>query len=109
MPHSRRFAPSEARGECSLSRRWLLKACAAVGGLSTLARFPFVKFATANMLNGAEHRPAEIKMQSRTHVAVIGAGAFGGWTALYLLRRGAQVTLLDAWGPGNSRASSAPM
>ena len=40
------------------------------------------------------------------HVAVVGAGAFGGWTALHLLRTGAQVTLLDAWGPGNSRASS---
>lgn len=35
-----------------------------------------------------------------------GAGAFGGWTALALLRRGARVTLIDAWGPGNSRASS---
>jgi glycine/D-amino acid oxidase-like deaminating enzyme len=45
-------------------------------------------------------------MQSKSHVAVIGAGAFGGWTALYLLRRGARVTLLDAWGPGNSRSSS---
>ena len=31
---------------------------------------------------------------------------FGGWTALHLLRRGARVTLLDAWGPGNVRASS---
>ncbi len=40
------------------------------------------------------------------HVAVVGAGAFGGWTALHLLRRGARVTLLDAWGPGNSRSSS---
>ncbi len=40
------------------------------------------------------------------HLAVVGAGAFGGWTALHLLRRGARVTLLDAWGPGNSRASS---
>src|SRR5437762_12840777 len=39
-------------------------------------------------------------------VAVIGAGAFGGWTALHLRRAGALVTLLDAWGPGNSRASS---
>jgi glycine/D-amino acid oxidase-like deaminating enzyme len=40
-------------------------------------------------------------------VAVIGAGAFGGWTALHLLRRGAaRVTLIDAWGPGNARASS---
>jgi len=43
---------------------------------------------------------------SSPHVAVIGAGAFGGWTALHLLRRGARVTLLDAWGPGNSRSSS---
>ena len=40
------------------------------------------------------------------HVAIVGAGAFGGWTALHLLRRGARVTLLDAWGPGNSRSSS---
>jgi glycine/D-amino acid oxidase-like deaminating enzyme len=40
------------------------------------------------------------------HVAVVGAGAFGGWTALHLRRRGVRVTLLDAWGPGNSRASS---
>jgi len=39
-------------------------------------------------------------------VAVVGAGAFGGWTALMLRRRGARVTLVDAWGPGNSRASS---
>jgi glycine/D-amino acid oxidase-like deaminating enzyme len=45
-------------------------------------------------------------MASKLHVAVIGAGAFGGWTALYLLRGGAQVTLVDAWGPGNSRSSS---
>jgi glycine/D-amino acid oxidase-like deaminating enzyme len=45
-------------------------------------------------------------MKSKPHIAVIGAGAFGGWTALHLLERGACVTLLDAWGPGNSRASS---
>lgn len=45
-------------------------------------------------------------MKDNAHIAVIGAGAFGGWTALHLLERGARVTLLDAWGPGNSRASS---
>ena len=40
------------------------------------------------------------------HIAVVGAGAFGGWTALHLLRQGVQVTLVDPWGPGHSRASS---
>jgi len=43
---------------------------------------------------------------TQPHIAVIGAGAFGGWTALYLQRAGARVTLIDAWGPGNSRSSS---
>jgi monomeric sarcosine oxidase len=42
----------------------------------------------------------------RASVIVVGAGAFGGWSALQLLRKGAKVILLDSWGPGNSRASS---
>src|SRR3954470_1558786 len=45
-------------------------------------------------------------MKTTPHIAVIGAGAFGGWTALHLLEQGARVTLIDAWGPGNSRSSS---
>jgi len=40
------------------------------------------------------------------HVLVVGAGIFGVWTALELLRRGARVTLIDAWGPGHARSSS---
>jgi glycine/D-amino acid oxidase-like deaminating enzyme len=43
---------------------------------------------------------------SADHVVVVGAGAFGGWTALALLRAGMRVTLVDAWGAGHSRASS---
>lgn len=39
-------------------------------------------------------------------VMVIGAGTFGVWTAYHLNQMGAKVTLLDAYGPGNSRASS---
>jgi monomeric sarcosine oxidase len=39
-------------------------------------------------------------------VAVIGAGVFGVWIAYQLNRAGASVLLLDAYGPGNSRASS---
>lgn len=44
--------------------------------------------------------------KTRPRVAVIGAGAFGGWTALHLLRSGAAVELIDGWGPGNTRSSS---
>lgn len=39
-------------------------------------------------------------------VAVVGAGVFGAWTAYQLRSGGAEVVLLDAYGPGNSRSSS---
>src|SRR6266436_1094458 len=39
-------------------------------------------------------------------VAVIGAGVFGAWTAWHLAKRGQRVALMDAYGPGHSRASS---
>ena len=37
---------------------------------------------------------------------VIGAGVFGTWTARWLRRRGASVTLVDQYGAGNSLSSS---
>src|SRR5437667_2405170 len=87
------------------SRRWLLKWGATLGGLTAISnRFGLPSRAPAAILN--DHDRAQIKMKTQTHIAVIGAGAFGGWTALYLLRAGARVTLMDEWGPGNSRASS---
>ena len=42
----------------------------------------------------------------RDHVAIIGAGVFGAWTADHLLAAGHRVTLVDAYGPGNALASS---
>jgi glycine/D-amino acid oxidase-like deaminating enzyme len=62
-----------------------------VGRLSGLAALPVL---------------ARTALQTPARIVVVGAGAFGGWTALHLLRGGARVTLVDAWGPGNSRASS---
>lgn len=39
-------------------------------------------------------------------VLVVGAGVFGAWSALRLARDGWHVTLVDAYGPANGRASS---
>ena len=39
-------------------------------------------------------------------VVVVGAGVFGTWTAHHLLAAGSDVTLIDAYGPANPRASS---
>jgi glycine/D-amino acid oxidase-like deaminating enzyme len=59
----------------------------------------------APALNKSEGKAAE-PLKAGSHIVVVGAGAFGGWSALYLLRTGYKVTLVDAWGPGNSRSSS---
>src|SRR5688572_27595400 len=58
---------------------------------------------------GAAILPAVAKAApqgSKSHVAVIGAGVFGAWTAHHLLKAGHRVTLIDAYGPAHSRASS---
>src|SRR5678815_2730944 len=74
----------------SPNRRDFLKVAAAVVSLPQIASAP---------------QPAAVA-QSLGDVIVIGAGAFGGWTAYYLTSLGAKVTLVDAYGPGNSRATS---
>ena len=47
-----------------------------------------------------------VRTRQTPDIAVVGAGAFGAWTALNLQQSGAQVTLIDQYGPGNSRATS---
>jgi len=63
--------------------------------------------AYVNPLNTVTKKESDQKTKSRkSKIAVIGAGAFGGWTAFHLLNKGHDVTLIDAFGPGNSRSSS---
>ena len=81
-----------------LSRRTLLASLP----VATVAR----ALSAAGSPSPAGKKTSRARGAKGPSVVVIGAGAFGGWTALHLLRQGAKVTLLDAWGPGNSRASS---
>lgn len=54
----------------------------------------------------ADFSPKLSRFTFSPEIIVIGAGTFGVWTAYHLNQMGAKVTLLDAYGPGNSRASS---
>lgn len=78
----------------SLDRRTFLKQTAQAGVLA----------AGAGRLPAVLGAPAVIRRSPE--IVVIGAGAFGGWTALHLRMMGASVTLVDAYGPGNGRATS---
>ena len=73
-----------------LNRRGFLKAAGGAGALAASLH---------RRVSAAQPAPA-------SEVVVVGAGAFGGWTALYLRELGHSVTLIDQYGPGNSRATS---
>lgn len=83
------------RESSAVDRRTFLK----VAGLGAGA---LAAGAYAAPASAARVRPAT----PSADIVVIGAGAFGGWTALHLQRMGASVTLVDMYGPGNSRATS---
>ena len=81
--------------------------------MSTLDRREFLKVAGSSagaLLAGCARGVAPLAGQAAplasANIVVVGAGAFGGWTALNLQRMGARVTLVDMYGPGNSRSTS---
>ena len=78
--------------------------------MSEIDRRDFIKIAgvgTGAFLAAGDSAPAFLKSGlASTRVVVVGAGAFGGWTALNLRRMGAKVTMIDMYGPGNARATS---
>ncbi len=73
-------------------------------GSPLMTRRSLIGGMTAGALAPAVLRAA--KPGSAAHVAVIGAGVFGAWTAEHLRRSGHRVTLVDMAGPAQSRASS---
>lgn len=81
----------------------------------TVDRRSFLKVAAGaglSVAGGAPAAPAPARVSPGVQTArisdvvVVGAGAFGMWTALHLQRLGAAVTVLDQYGAGNSRQTS---
>jgi sarcosine oxidase len=74
--------------------------------MSTTRRMATKLLAAAALAPLAQFTKAAGTPRSSVDVAVIGSGVFGAWTAYALHTAGHRVTLIDAFGPGNSRSSS---
>lgn len=81
------MAHKKGKSSLSLTRRQV------IGGMTAGAFAPAVVRAASLGSNG--------------RAVVVGAGVFGAWTAKALMETGLKVTLVDANGPANARASSA--
>jgi len=75
------------------------------GGITTLTAAGPPSL-TPSISASARQAPRRQSVSHTADIVVVGAGAFGGWTALYLREMGLSVTMVDQYGPGNSRATS---
>ena len=71
-----------------------------------MKRRTFLGAVVASLAGGLNRTARAVTNFGKSRIAVIGAGAFGSWTALYLQRSGARVTLIDTFGPGHPLPSS---
>jgi glycine/D-amino acid oxidase-like deaminating enzyme len=86
----------------TIDRRDFLRAASAGAGLTLAGKSAAGETSPATTPTPAG-RAARIQ---GADIVVVGAGAFGMWTALNLHRLGANVTVVDAYGAGNSRQTS---
>ena len=86
----------------ALPRREFIKVAGASAGLIVLGDVTPALDAPAPELG----RSLPSHGASSADVVVIGAGAWGSFTAMNLRKMGAKVTLVDAYGPGNARSTS---
>ena len=101
---SKSSAPREPATSGALERRDFLKVAGAGAGLLLLGGC--APAANPEVPGIQPKRRFPLIGRSSPDIIVIGAGAWGGWTALNLRQMGAKVTLVDAYGPGNARSTS---
>ena len=90
-----------------IDRRTFVRAATAGTGAALAGIGPLGAGETSGAvaLFAGKNAPA-VHTRQTPDIAVVGAGAFGAWTALNLQRAGARVMLIDQYGPANSRATS---
>jgi sarcosine oxidase len=91
---------SGEKPEGAMDRRTFLRATGAGAGALAMGG------SVSSLLTGCEVAPGARLPARGAHIVVVGAGVFGTWTAFHLQEMGARVTLVDLYGPGNSRSTS---
>lgn len=95
--------PSANDSDSLLPRRDFLRLAGLGAGAMIGGALPSPFTASAHAATSAPHVP---RRSDAGHIVVIGAGIWGSSTALELCKRGERVTVIDIYGPGNSRATS---
>jgi sarcosine oxidase len=93
----------QAADPSDLARREFLKVAGAGAGLLLVGGSGL---AHASVVPGLRAAPAIRTGAASPDIIVIGAGAWGSFTAMNLRKMGAKVTVVDAYGPGNVRSTS---
>ena len=88
----------------TLPRRDFLRVAGAGAGMLLVGGSNVV--GAGERVPGIRSFPAIRPAGASPDIVVIGAGAWGSFTALNLRKMGATVTLIDAYGPGNARSTS---
>jgi glycine/D-amino acid oxidase-like deaminating enzyme len=88
----------------SLHRRDFIKVTSAGAGMLLVGGT--VPGATPLRVPGIRATRSVRSASASADVVVIGAGAWGSFTAMNLRKMGAKVTMVDAYGPGNARSTS---
>src|ERR1019366_1026768 len=90
----------------TIDRREFLKVAGLQAGLIAAGAQSLEAATTGGKRTAGAAAPAGSKRRGTFDVVVIGAGSWGGWTALNLQQKGAKVLLIDESGPGNARSTS---
>src|SRR5262249_26012997 len=98
--------PAGAPAPTALPRREFLRAAGAGAGLLLIGGTGGEGGRPVAGLKPIAPRGAKRTVTASPDIVVIGAGAWGSFTAMNLRKRGANVILVDAYGPGNARSTS---
>ncbi len=75
-----------------------------------MKRRDFIKYTSPTIATGSvlptTNNFANINPKQSVEIAIVGAGIMGLWTAFHLQAMGAKVTLIDTYGPGNTKSGS---